>query len=66
MVLIGGNIPGDTQVASQYIQEQIESDVPSAAAAVSIALLAITFIVLLALRLVGERATSGKKKEQDA
>ena len=66
VVLIGGNIPGDTQVASQYIQEQIESDVPSAAAAVSIALLAITFIVLLALRLVGERATSGKKKEQDA
>ena len=65
VVLIGGNIPGDTQVASQYIQEQIESDVPSAAA-VSIALLAITFIVLLALRLVGERATSGKKKEQDA
>jgi len=66
VVLIGGNIPGDTQVASQYIQEQIESDVPSAAAAVSIALLAITFIVLLALRLVGESATSGKKKEQDA
>lgn len=63
VVLIGGNIPGETQVASQYIQEQIESDVPSAAAAVSVALLAITFIVLLVLRLVGDRGT---RKEQDA
>jgi sulfate transport system permease protein len=63
VVLIGGNIPGETQVASQYIQEQIESDVPSAAAAVSVALLAITFIVLLVLRLVGDRST---RKEQDA
>ncbi len=63
VVLIGGNIPGETQVASQYIQEQIESDVPSAAAAVSVALLAVTFIVLLVLRLVGERST---RKEQDA
>lgn len=63
VVLIGGNIPGETQVASQYIQEQIESDLPSAAAAVSVALLAITFIVLLVLRLVGDRST---RKEQDA
>ncbi|MDN5684971.1 MAG: molybdate ABC transporter permease subunit, partial [Corynebacterium glyciniphilum] len=55
--------PGETQVASQYIQEQIESDLPSAAAAVSVALLAITFIVLLVLRLVGDRST---RKEQDA
>lgn len=52
VVLIGGNIPGHTQVASQYIQEQIESDVPSAAAAVSVVLLAITFVVLIALRKV--------------
>ena len=64
VVLIGGNIPGDTQVASQYIQEQIESDVPSAAAAVSIALLAITF-VLLALRLSGN-VRHQPEKEQDA
>lgn len=63
VVLIGGNVPGETQVASQYIQEQIESDVPSAAAAVSVTLLAITFIVLLVLRLVGDRST---RKEQDA
>jgi sulfate transport system permease protein len=55
VVLIGGNIPGKTQVASQYIQEQIESDVPTAAAAVSVVLLALTFVVLLVLRFVGER-----------
>lgn len=63
VVLIGGNIPGETQVASQYIQEQIESDVPSAAAAVSIALLLITFVVLLVLRIVGGAA---QRKEQNA
>ncbi|HIW91420.1 MAG TPA: sulfate ABC transporter permease subunit CysT [Candidatus Corynebacterium avicola] len=63
VVLIGGNIPGETQVASQYIQEQIESDVPSAAAAVSIALLLITFVVLLVLRIVGDAA---QRKEQNA
>lgn len=63
VVLIGGNIPGETQVASQYIQEQIESDVPSAAAAVSVALLFITFVVLLVFRLVGDRSN---RKEQDA
>lgn len=52
VVLIGGNVPGQTQMAAQYIQEQIESDVPSAAAAVSVVLLAITFVVLVALRKV--------------
>lgn len=56
VVLIGGNIPGETQVASQYIQEQIESDVPSAAAAVSVTLLAITFLVLFILRAIGHRS----------
>lgn len=68
VVLIGGNIPGETQVASQYIQEQIESDVPSAAAAVSVALLVITFLVLLLFRFVGDRtgAKTSEKKEQDA
>lgn len=61
VVLIGGNIPGETQVASQYIQEQIESDLPQAAAAVSVVLLAITFLVLLVLRIVGD---VGSRKEQ--
>lgn len=61
VVLIGGNIPGETQMASQYIQEQIESDVPSAAAAVSVTLLAITFVVLFLLRAISQR--SSKKVE---
>ena len=38
VVLIGGNIPRETQVASQYIQQQIEIDRPVNAAAVSVAL----------------------------
>ena len=36
VVLIGGNIPGETQVASQYIQQQIEVDEPVNAAAISV------------------------------
>ncbi|HUR74499.1 MAG TPA: sulfate ABC transporter permease subunit CysT [Sporichthya sp.] len=55
VVLIGGGIPRDTQVASQYIAQQIEVDRPVNAAAVSVALLAISFAVLLILRLAGAR-----------
>lgn len=53
VVLIGGNIPGKTQVASQYIQQQIEVDQPVNASAVSVVLLVIAFVVLLLLRLAG-------------
>ncbi|NNH74181.1 sulfate ABC transporter permease subunit CysT [Nocardia uniformis] len=63
VVLIGGNIPRETQVASQYIQQQIEVDRPVSAAAVSVALLTIAFATLLVLRLFGQRAA---RKEQDA
>jgi sulfate transport system permease protein len=56
VVLIGGGIPRDTEVASQYIAKQIEVDRPVSAAAVSVALLAISFAVLLILRIVGARA----------
>ncbi|MFT4199514.1 sulfate ABC transporter permease subunit CysT [Gordonia sp. (in: high G+C Gram-positive bacteria)] len=55
VVLIGGNIPGQTQVASQYIQQQIEIDEPVNAAAISVVLLLIAFLVLLVLRVVGRR-----------
>lgn len=54
VVLIGGNIPGKTQVASQYIQQQIEVDEPVNASAVSVVLLLIAFVVLLVLRVVGQ------------
>jgi sulfate transport system permease protein len=56
VVLIGGGIPRETEVASQYIAKQIEIDRAVNAAAVSVALLAIAFVVLLALRVAGERA----------
>ena len=56
VVLIGGNIPHRTQVVSQYIQQQIEIDRPANAAAVSVALLAISFVTLFVLRLWGSRA----------
>jgi sulfate transport system permease protein len=55
VVLIGGGIPHKTQVASQYIAQQIEIDRPASAAAVSVALLAISFAVLFVLRYIGRR-----------
>ncbi|WP_084721699.1 sulfate ABC transporter permease subunit CysT [Rhodococcus marinonascens] len=63
VVLIGGNIPRETQVASQYIQQQIEIDRPAAAAAVSVVLLAIAFVTLFALRLFSNR---GQRREEQA
>ena len=60
VVLIGGNIPRETQVASQYIQQQIEIDRPVNAAAVSVALLAIAFVTLfVAAAVVGRGAAPG-------
>lgn len=63
VVLIGGNIPRETQMASQYIQQQIEIDRPVNAAAVSVALLVISFASLLILRIFADRAS---RKEQEA
>ncbi|MEZ5127015.1 MAG: sulfate ABC transporter permease subunit CysT [Micropruina glycogenica] len=63
VVLIGGNIPRETQVASQYIQQQIEIDRPVNAAAVSVALLAISFATLLVLRFFASR---GQDREERA
>jgi len=62
VVLIGGNIPRETQVTSQYIQQQIEIDRPVNAAAVSVALLAIAFVTLLVLRVLSSR--SQRREEQ--
>lgn len=53
LVLITGNIPFDTQVASVYIFGRIESDNTTAAAAVSVLLLALSVAVLFALSLFG-------------
>lgn len=56
VVLIGGAIPGETEVSSQWIRTLIENDDRTAAAAVSIVLLAVSFLVLLVLRVAGSRA----------
>ncbi|UHA72089.1 sulfate ABC transporter permease subunit CysT [Paenibacillus sp. 481] len=46
VVLIAGNIPGKTQIASVYIFGEIESDQPHSAAAVSVMLLSLSLAVL--------------------
>jgi sulfate transport system permease protein len=51
-VLISGNIPGSTQVASVQIFGQIESDNTAGAAAVSTVLLLIALVVLLGMSVV--------------
>jgi sulfate transport system permease protein len=53
IVLISGNIPFKTQVASVYIFGQIESDNVTGAAAVSVVLLALSLLVLIAIRVLG-------------
>jgi sulfate transport system permease protein len=50
IVLISGNIPFQTQVASVFIFKQLESDNPTGAAAVAVVLLTISLVVLLLLR----------------
>jgi sulfate/thiosulfate transport system permease protein len=55
VVLISGNIPRHTEVASVLVYGQIESDAVASAAAVSVVLLAISLVVLLAIRRLGRR-----------
>jgi sulfate transport system permease protein len=56
VVLIGGAVPGKTEVSSQWIRTLIENDDRVGAAAISIVLLVISFVVLFVLRTVGSRA----------
>jgi sulfate transport system permease protein len=56
VVLIGGAVPGKTEVSSQWIRTLIENDDRTGAAAISVVLLAISFFALLILRIVGGRA----------
>jgi sulfate transport system permease protein len=53
IVLISGNIPFDTQVASMFIFKQIESDNPIGAAAISVVLLLLSLVVLFGIRALG-------------
>ncbi|HME49671.1 sulfate ABC transporter permease subunit CysT [Mycobacterium sp.] len=61
VVLIGGAVPGRTEVSSQWIRTLIENDDRTGAAAISIVLLAISFVVLFILRAVGSR--TAKREE---
>jgi sulfate transport system permease protein len=56
VVLIGGAVPGETEVSSQWIRTLIENDDPTGAAAISIVLLVLSFVVLFILRTLGSRA----------
>lgn len=62
VVLIGGAVPGKTEVSSQWIRTLIENDDRTGAAAISIVLLLISFVVLFALRLVGARAARRQER----
>jgi sulfate/thiosulfate transport system permease protein len=55
VVLISGNLPYKTEVASVLVFAQIESDNTTGAAAVSVVLLAISFLVLLGISYVARR-----------
>jgi sulfate transport system permease protein len=61
VVLIGGAVPGKTEVSSQWIRTLIENDDRTGAAAISIVLLTISFVVLVVLRTVGSR---GARREE--
>jgi sulfate transport system permease protein len=62
VVLIGGAVPGETEVSSQWIRTLIENDDRTGAAAISIVLLVVSFLVLFVLRGIGSRAA--KREEQ--
>lgn len=62
VVLISGNLPYKTEVSSVYIAGLIENGAPASAAAVSVVLLAISFVLVLSLRaLTGRMAAAGAR-----
>ncbi len=61
VVLIGGAVPGKTEVSSQWIRTLIENDDRTGAAAISVVLLSISFVVLCILRTLGSR---GAKRDE--
>jgi sulfate transport system permease protein len=56
IVLISGNIPFDTEVASVHIFKAIESDDQGAAAAVSVVLLLLSLLVLIGADILERRS----------
>jgi sulfate/thiosulfate transport system permease protein len=62
VVLIGGAVPGKTEVSSQWIRTLIENDDRTGAASISVVLLLLSFVVLLLLRIIGARAAKREEK----
>ena len=56
LVLISGNIPFETEVASVFIFSQVESDAPISASAVSVVLLVISLVILFGIQMWARRA----------
>jgi sulfate transport system permease protein len=56
LVLISGNIPFKTEVASVFIFGQIESGNTTGAAAVSVVLLVVSLVILFAIELWARRS----------
>jgi sulfate transport system permease protein len=57
VVLVSGNLPFKTEVASVYIFGRLESGDAAGAAALSVVLLGISFVVLLGIGAIRKRAT---------
>jgi sulfate transport system permease protein len=55
VILIAGNIPYRTELASVYIFGQVEADDPGAAAAISVVLLVASLLLLTAFDLLRRR-----------
>jgi sulfate transport system permease protein len=60
VVLIAGNLPFKTEVASVFIFGRIESDATTSAAAVSVVLLALSLLVLIGIRSLGRLGPGGE------
>jgi sulfate transport system permease protein len=56
IVLISGNIPFKTEMASVFVYGRIESGATTSAAAVSVVLLAISFVMLLGISYLARRS----------
>jgi sulfate transport system permease protein len=55
VVLVAGNIPGRTLVSSVFIFGEVESDNPVSAAAVSVILLTLSFLILWLINMLQMR-----------
>ena len=55
-MLISGNLPFKTEVASVFVFSRIESDATTSAAAVSVVLMAISFVMLFGISYWARRA----------